>query len=114
MQQPLQGREARRWGRPERVHVDREDPVEPGSIFKPFIMSAALAEGVTKPTESIYCHGGLYITGKRKLNDHHPYGNLTSAEIVAKYSNIGMAIIGLSACYAAKCGRKPRPGLQAC
>jgi cell division protein FtsI/penicillin-binding protein 2 len=70
------------------------DPVEPGSIFKPFIMAAALAEGVTKPAESIFCHGGLYVIGKRMLHDHHPYGNLTSSEIVAKSSNIGMAIIG--------------------
>lgn len=70
------------------------DPVEPGSIFKPFVMSAALAAGVTTPTESIYCHGGLYVCGKRMLHDHHPYGNLTASEVVGHSSNIGMAIIG--------------------
>ena len=70
------------------------DPVEPGSIFKPFVMAAALTAGVTRPDETIYCHGGLYVIGKRMLHDSHPYGNLTSTEIVAHSSNIGMAIIG--------------------
>ena len=70
------------------------DPVEPGSVFKPFVMSEALAENVTKPTETIFCHNGLYETGKRRLHDHHPYGSLTVEQILTKSSNIGMAILG--------------------
>ena len=70
------------------------DPTEPGSTFKPFIASAALAEKVVKPGESIYCHSGLYVVGSRNLHDHHPYGDLTFEQIVIKSSNIGMAILG--------------------
>ena len=70
------------------------DPMEPGSVFKPFVMSAALAERLTHPTETIFCHNGLYVTGKRRLNDHHPYGHLSVVQILTKSSNIGMAILG--------------------
>jgi len=70
------------------------DPVEPGSVFKPFVMSAALAERLTHPNETIFCHNGLYLAGKRRLNDHHPYGNLSTVQIMTKSSNIGMAILG--------------------
>ena len=70
------------------------DPMEPGSAFKPFVMSAALAEGVTRPTETIFCHNGLYVTGARRLSDHEPYGNLTVEQILIHSSNIGMAILG--------------------
>lgn len=70
------------------------DPVEPGSIFKPFVMVTALAEGLTTPTESIFCENGLYAVGARRLHDHHPYGYLTTAEVLAKSSNIGMAKLG--------------------
>jgi cell division protein FtsI/penicillin-binding protein 2 len=70
------------------------DPVEPGSIFKPFIMVTALAEGVATPTETVFCENGLYAVGKRRLHDHHPYGYLTVAEVLSKSSNIGMAKLG--------------------
>ncbi|HSW45024.1 MAG TPA: penicillin-binding protein 2, partial [Phycisphaerae bacterium] len=70
------------------------DPMEPGSAFKQFVMATALAEGVTKPTESIFCHNGLYVTGARRLSDHEPYGSLTVEQIMIHSSNIGMAILG--------------------
>ena len=70
------------------------DPVEPGSVFKPYVMAAAIAAGLTRPEETIFCHNGLYVCGKRFLHDHHVYGNLTTAAILSKSSNIGMAILG--------------------
>jgi cell division protein FtsI (penicillin-binding protein 3) len=69
------------------------DPVEPGSVFKPFVMSAALTAGVVHMGEMIDCHDGLF--GKRHLQDSHPHGTLTVEQVVAKSSNIGMAVIGL-------------------
>lgn len=69
-------------------------PFEPGSIFKPLVMSAAVQEGYVRPGEIIYCHDGTYITGSRRLRDAHPYGNLTLEQVIGKSSNIGMAIIG--------------------
>jgi cell division protein FtsI/penicillin-binding protein 2 len=70
------------------------DPVEPGSIFKPFIMAAALEAGVTHPHERINCHQGWHYFGGRRLHDHHPLGVLTVEEIMIRSSNIGMAQLG--------------------
>ncbi|GMU21018.1 MAG: penicillin-binding protein 3 [Phycisphaerae bacterium] len=70
------------------------DPVEPGSIFKPFVLVGALAAGLARPTETIFCHNGVLALGRRLLHDHHPYGDLTVEQIITKSSNIGMAIIG--------------------
>lgn len=70
------------------------DPVEPGSVFKPYVMAPVLAERLARPTETVFCKNGLYIVGKRQLHDHHQYGDLTVEEIMAKSSNIGMAILG--------------------
>ena len=70
------------------------DPVEPGSIFKPYIMGPALAAGVVKPLDIINCQGGMLRLGGRTLKDHHAYGNLTVEQVMAKSSNIGMSAIG--------------------
>ncbi|MCK6455160.1 MAG: penicillin-binding protein 2 [Phycisphaerae bacterium] len=70
------------------------DPVEPGSTFKPFIASYALAEKVVRLGEVFDCEGGLWRDGKRLLHDHHPYSALTFEEVLIKSSNIGMAKIG--------------------
>lgn len=70
------------------------DMVEPGSTFKPFVASGALVEGVVSREETIFCHNGLHVIGRRRLHDASPHGHMTFAEIVARSSNIGMAIIG--------------------
>ena len=67
---------------------------EPGSTFKPFILSAALQENVVALDDRLFCYNGVYRTGRRVLHDHHPYGWLTTAQIVIKSSNIGIARIG--------------------
>ncbi len=69
------------------------DPVEPGSVFKPFVMSAALHAGVVHLGEMIDCHDGIF--GKRHLQDSHVHGTLTVEQVVSKSSNIGMAVVGL-------------------
>ncbi|MFH1418586.1 MAG: penicillin-binding protein 2 [Planctomycetota bacterium] len=70
------------------------DPFEPGSTFKPFIATAALAEGVVKLGDLIDCEDGLWQDGARTLHDHHPQGLLTFEEVIIKSSNIGMAKLG--------------------
>ena len=77
-----------------RCNLAIQAPVEPGSTFKPFIATAALAEKKTWPGEPIFCHYGLYVAGRRRLHDHHPYGTLTFEQVLVKSSNIGMAILG--------------------
>lgn len=70
------------------------DTFEPGSMFKPFVFSAALEERLVRLDETVYCEHGQYRVGNRLLHDHHSYGNLTALEVVSKSSNIGMAKIG--------------------
>lgn len=73
------------------------DPVEPGSVFKPYTMAGALLEGVAKRTDVINCEGGAMRTGRggRVLRDSHPHGALTVEQVLAQSSNIGMAKLGL-------------------
>ncbi len=70
------------------------DPMEPGSVFKPFIMAAAIEAGVTHPNEMIHCRNGVHHFGRRRLNDHRPYGLLSVEQIMMYSSNIGMAFLG--------------------
>ena len=71
------------------------DPVEPGSMFKPFVFAPALLEGAVRVDDVIFCENGTFTIGKRSLHDSHPYGKLTGRQVVIKSSNIGMAKIGL-------------------
>lgn len=70
------------------------DPFEPGSIFKPFIAAAALAEKQASMGEAIDCELGSWQDGARTLHDHHPCGLLTFEQVIIKSSNIGMAKLG--------------------
>jgi cell division protein FtsI/penicillin-binding protein 2 len=69
------------------------DPVEPGSVFKPYTMAAALTEGVAKRTDIINCGVSMRV-GSRILHDSHPHGALTVEQVLAMSSNIGMSILG--------------------
>lgn len=70
------------------------DIYEPGSIFKLFLISAALEENVVKPTDSVYCENGSYRVADRVFHDHGSYGWLTVPQVIKYSSNIGSAKIG--------------------
>ncbi len=92
---------------------------EPGSTFKPLIVSWAFETGAIDREETIDCEGGLYRMGPRVLHDHHRYGELSIEDILVKSSNIGMAKIGerltnegiFAACRAFGFGKKTGIGL---
>ena len=70
------------------------DPVEPGSIFKPFTVAAAVEGGFVGLEQKIFCHNGYYSgkgIGVIREYDGHGYGDLTVAEIIVRSSNIGAA-----------------------
>lgn len=62
---------------------------EPGSTFKIIPTAGVINEGLATPQTSIFCHNGLYQEGAIRVPDHHPYGSLTLAGVLAKSSNIG-------------------------
>ena len=69
------------------------DSYEPGSTFKPIIMSAILEEGVKSPDDLVFCENGKYHIYDKTIEDVKGYGWLTLAKIIQKSSNIGMAKI---------------------
>ncbi|MFA5793618.1 MAG: penicillin-binding protein 2 [Candidatus Brocadiia bacterium] len=73
------------------------DVYEPGSVFKPFVLTAALENDVIHMSDTFNCENGRYKVGKRTITDHKPYGRLSLKDVLAKSSNIGMAKIGLAA-----------------
>jgi len=74
------------------------DSYEPGSMFKPFIASPALDEGLVRIDEVFAIDGPVHSFGRRTIRDTHPYGSLTLHEVISKSSNIGMGMVG------ARCG----------
>jgi len=73
------------------------DPYEPGSIFKPLVVAAALDAGVISKGTIIDCEHGHYSGkgfGTIEEYSNHAYGDMTPKQILVESSNIGMAKIG--------------------
>lgn len=70
------------------------DTFEPGSIFKAFVATAALEEGLVRPLDRIYCENGAMTIGKHTIRDHHQYGWLPVNKVIKYSSNIGAVKIG--------------------
>ncbi|WP_461208267.1 penicillin-binding transpeptidase domain-containing protein [Desulfocurvus sp. DL9XJH121] len=93
------------------------DALEPGSTLKPFVVAAALQEGVIKPGNTYFCENGKWEVPGAVIRDTHKYGKLTVREIITLSSNIGAAKIGLDLGaerlygYLSRLGLGRRPGL---
>jgi cell division protein FtsI (penicillin-binding protein 3) len=66
---------------------------EPGSIFKPFVLSAVLDQNAVSLKTGIFCENGEWRLRYRTLHDAHGYGYLSAEKVVVKSSNIGIAKI---------------------
>jgi len=71
------------------------DSVEPGSVFKPFVMALALENHVVKATDTIDCEGGAWTLGRKTITDTHAHGVLTMTEVIKVSSNIGAAKLAI-------------------
>jgi cell division protein FtsI (penicillin-binding protein 3) len=70
------------------------DVFEPGSTMKPFSMSAALASGRWKSTDTVDVYPGTLQIGKYTIRDvSRSSGPLNLTEILIKSSNVGMSKI---------------------
>lgn len=68
------------------------DPIEPGSIFKPFLHAAATSMGLARPATIVDTGSGLWATPYgRKLRDAHAHGSISWEQVLIVSSNIGMA-----------------------
>ena len=72
---------------------------EPGSTFKPIYLAVALERGWARPDENFFCPAKLKVADGfiRESNSNVAYGNLSTAELLTKSSNVGMAQIGIRA-----------------
>ncbi|MBN2797991.1 MAG: transpeptidase family protein [Deltaproteobacteria bacterium] len=73
---------------PRRNHAV-QDAIEPGSVFKPFTVAAALEEGLVNERTLIDCEGGRWPVGRARIRDDHPHGVITATEVIKYSSNIG-------------------------
>jgi len=71
------------------------DALEPGSTFKPFVLAAALQDGVVRPDSMFFCENGRFEMPGASIRDTHDYADLPVTKILRYSSNIGMAKIGL-------------------
>jgi len=71
------------------------DVYEPGSTFKPFVVSAALEEEVVTPDTVFDCGNGSAVLNGRLLRDSHPHGELTVSQIITFSSNPGVGGIAI-------------------
>ncbi|MFI5176925.1 MAG: penicillin-binding protein [Vicinamibacterales bacterium] len=75
-----------------------QDVYEPGSTFKIVTASAAIEEGVLKPTDLIDTNPGVItFPGRKPITEDagHNYGVLSVEDVIVKSSNIGAIKIGL-------------------
>ena len=67
------------------------DTYEPGSIFKPMLVAAALEEGVITPNSTFQCNGYTDIGGYRiKCQLVSGHGNINVEQIMAQSCNMGV------------------------
>lgn len=71
------------------------DIIEPGSTMKPFLVAAALQEGLVRPADPIFCENGRWRLRGKIIRDTHEYGELSVTDLLSLSSNIGSAKLGL-------------------
>ncbi len=70
------------------------DQIEPGSVMKPFVVGAALEEGLVTPEMMVDCELGSWSIGGRTIRDDHPKGVISVTDVIKFSSNIGTAKVG--------------------
>lgn len=68
---------------------------EPGSTFKPVVISAAYEDGLVDETFTIHCTGERYVAGKHIGEfDNHVHGTLSLKDIIVQSCNVGASEVG--------------------
>jgi cell division protein FtsI (penicillin-binding protein 3) len=72
------------------------DLFEPGSTLKPFTVAAALEARVVGPQSTVQTAPGYLLVGDARIDDPHPSGVLTVAQVIQRSSNVGVAKLALA------------------
>ncbi len=75
-------------------HLLATAAIEPGSTLKPFLVAAAIQEGIVNRNTVFDCEGGRWKTKTITIRDTSAHKELTVSEILRYSSNIGVAKIG--------------------
>jgi len=79
----------------ERKDLAISETYEPGSVMKPFTVSAAVDSGLVTPETTYQDAGPVYYSGKRVDNwDGKHWGTLNIIQLLQKSNNIGAAWVG--------------------
>ncbi len=70
------------------------DAIEPGSTIKPFLVAAAIQEGLVNRNTIFDCEGGRWQTKTITIRDTSVHDKLSVTDILRYSSNIGVAKIG--------------------
>ena len=79
----------------DRVEPAVADAYEPGSIFKTILLSAAIEEGIARPSELVDCQMGSIVVAGRVIHDWHPFGVLSVAQVLVHSSDVGAIKVAL-------------------
>ncbi len=79
---------------PRRNHAV-QDAIEPGSVVKPFLVAAALEEGIVDVDSRMDCEGGSWAVGRARIHDDHPHGVVSIGEVLKYSSNICSAKLAM-------------------
>jgi cell division protein FtsI (penicillin-binding protein 3) len=72
------------------------DPIEPGSVVKPFVVARALERGIAKATQMIPTHNGILKIGRNTIRESDPKHyrpQMSVADIVRYSSNVGTVVL---------------------
>ncbi|MBN1466113.1 PASTA domain-containing protein, partial [candidate division KSB1 bacterium] len=67
------------------------DQFEPGSTFKPAMLSAMFDAGYKAPEDMVFCELGVWNVMGETIRDTKKYGDLSARQALVYSSNIGMA-----------------------
>jgi cell division protein FtsI (penicillin-binding protein 3) len=71
------------------------DVFEPGSVIKPFAMTAVLENGEFTPGSPVETTPGTLVVSGHTIRDHHNYGLLDLTGVLTKSSNVGVTKLAL-------------------
>jgi cell division protein FtsI (penicillin-binding protein 3) len=72
------------------------DMFEPGSVFKPFTIAAALASGRYVPQSVVNTGDGILSVGGFLIRDDAAWGRIDLTTLLEKSSNVGASLVALS------------------
>lgn len=64
---------------------------EPGTIITPIIFAMLLDKGLVNPSETVNCHNGKYVMGRKTITDEHKFKTLSAEDVIVHSSYIGIS-----------------------